>query len=907
MYLTPNLLLELFHYYGYRLGIFSNNQGIPLIALSVIIVTLGILWYNAVLLNKRDYAKQKTENDLRKSEEMFRLLVNSASDYAIFMVAKDGLIISWNEGAHRIKGYSADEIIGKHISIFYTKDEIEHGEPEYNLQIARTIGRFENQGWRVRKDGSVFWADIVFTAIYNDKKQIQGFAKITRDISERKKAEEKFRSLLEAAPDAMIFANEKGEIVLINHRTEIIFGYKKSEIIGQQIDILIPADLRGGHKAHRSNYFANPRVRPMGVGLELFALRKDGTRFPVEISLAPIITEEGTLVAASLRDITERKKLEEELKKLREQLEEEVKIKTAELTSVFERVSDGFMAFDNKGEITYVNKRAAELNKRTPEDLIGKRILVELDSTEFAVFHENFYQSITQQRNLHFEMYYSALGMWVENYMYPSPDGLSLFSRDITERKAAEERIIKEKEISDSIINSLPGIFYLFNINGKFLRWNNNFETISGYDAEEISQMSPIDFFDADEKSYIHERIEKVFADGMSDAEANFLSKNKEKNPYYFTGRSIAYEGETCLMGSGIDISLRNKREEEVRQSERKYKLLFEQNPMPMWILIPANNCFIDVNDSALNHYGYTRKEFLLLNTEKIKLVEDQNQSLKESTINIPGISYQGLERHQKKDGSVIYVETYSTDYIYEDKLVQLIISNDISEKINSEKNLKRSFEEIRQLASHLQNVREEERAGIAREIHDELGQQLTGLKMDISWIYKKIEADADMQIKQKINGTLYLLDSAIKTVRRIATDLRPSILDDLGLIAAIEWQSQEFEKRSGIVTLFESGITDFNFSPLMAIGLFRICQEALTNVSRYAEAKNVFISLQQKDEEILFTITDDGKGFDINKVGQKKTLGLLGMKERCQMMRGKFEIVSKQGEGTSVQVRISY
>src|ERR1700722_9565896 len=176
-----------------------------------------------------------------------------------------------------------------------------------------------------------------------------------------------------------------------------------------------------------------------------------------------------------------------------------------------------------------------------------------------------------------------------------------------------------------------------------------------------------------------------------------------------------------------------------------------------------------------------------------------------------------------------------------------------------------------------------------------------------LNWIYKKIEADADMQIKQKINGTLYLLDSAIKTVRRIATDLRPSILDDLGLIAAIEWQSQEFEKRSGIVTLFESGITDFNFSPLMAIGLFRICQEALTNVSRYAEAKNVFISLQQKDEEILFTITDDGKGFDINKVGQKKTLGLLGMKERCQMMRGKFEIVSKQGEGTSVQVRISY
>jgi PAS domain S-box-containing protein len=358
-------------------------------------------------------------------------------------------------------------------------------------------------------------------------------------------------------------------------------------------------------------------------------------------------------------------------------------------------------------------------------------------------------------------------------------------------------------------------------------------------------------------------------------------------------------------MGSGIDVSLSRKKEEEVRQSERKYKLLFEQNPMPMWILIPGNNCFIDVNDAALKHYGYTRNEFLLLNTDKINAPEDQIQSAEESTVNIPTLRYQGLECHLKKDGSVISVETYATDYIYEDRLVQLIISNDISEKIRSEKNLKYSYEEIRQLASHLQNIREEERAGIAREIHDELGQQLTGLKMDMSWISKRLQED-QAPIRQKIDGTLGLLDSAIQMVRRIATDLRPSILDDLGLIAAMEWQSQEFEQRSGIATSVQSEIGDFTFSPQMAIGLFRICQESLTNVSRYAEAKNVLISLLRKDGEILLSITDDGKGFDVNKIGFKKTLGLLGMKERCQMMGGKFEIVSKQGEGTSVRVRIS-
>ena len=125
-------------------------------------------------------------------------------------------------------------------------------------------------------------------------------------------------------------------------------------------------------------------------------------------------------------------------------------------------------------------------------------------------------------------------------------------------------------------------------------------------------------------------------------------------------------------------------------------------------------------------------------------------------------------------------------------------------------------------------------------------------------------------------------------------------------MIAAIEWQSQEFEKRSGIITRFESEIDNFSFSPSVAIGLFRICQESLTNVARYAEAKNVFMKLQQTDKQILLTIIDNGKGFDINKI-RKKTLGLLGMKERSLMMGGKFEILSEEGKGTSLNVRISY
>ena len=150
------------------------------------------------------------------------------------------------------------------------------------------------------------------------------------------------------------------------------------------------------------------------------------------------------------------------------------------------------------------------------------------------------------------------------------------------------------------------------------------------------------------------------------------------------------------------------------------------------------------------------------------------------------------------------------------------------------------------------------------------------------------------------------LLDTTIKTVRRIATDLRPSILDDLGLVAAIEWQCQEFQRRSGISTEFRSTLAEFLHSSAIAIGLFRICQESLTNVARHAAASRICISLQEElNEYILLKIQDDGKGFEVRKTGHKKTLGLLGMKERTLMMGGEFRIESEPGKGTTLFVTV--
>jgi two-component system sensor kinase FixL len=247
------------------------------------------------------------------TDEYFRQLVGPVQDYAIYLLDAQGHVLSWNAGAERIKGYKAAEIIGQHFSRFYPPEIVEHGWPQHELELAQKEGRFEDEGWRVRKDGSRFWAYVVITSWKDGAGNLKGFLKITRDLTERKQAEDKFRGLLESAPDAIVIVDMQGKIVLVNSQTERLFGYERKELNGQAIELLVPERVRAKHVQHRDRYLASPNVRPMGVGLELYGVQKSGREFPVEISLSPLQTPEGQLVSSAIRDITERKRVQEQL------------------------------------------------------------------------------------------------------------------------------------------------------------------------------------------------------------------------------------------------------------------------------------------------------------------------------------------------------------------------------------------------------------------------------------------------------------------------------------------------------------------------------------------------------------------------------------------------------------------
>jgi PAS domain S-box-containing protein len=338
--------------------------------------------------------------------------------------------------------------------------------------------------------------------------------------------------------------------------------------------------------------------------------------------------------------------------------------------------------------------------------------------------------------------------------------------------------------------------------------------------------------------------------------------------------------------------------------SNQKYKLLFYNNPMPMWMLSYPERDFVDVNESALAHYGYSRDEFLKMNINNIRPLEDTILLNKMKAAVPVNASYKGIWRHKKKNGEIIKVEIIAHDIFYEGKNVRLILANDIDEKVKAEERLQESYQQIRQLATHLQNIREDERTKISREIHDELGQQLTGLKMYVSWLNKKI-IPHESEIKEKFQNTMDLIEDTIKSVRKISTELRPSMLDDLGLLAALEWQSNEFEKRYGIATTFIDLTGNKPIETKFTTSLFRIFQESLTNVARHADAKKVISSLIFDDNQLQLTITDNGKGFVVNDIGSKKTLGLFGMRERTMEMGGNYEIKSEPGIGTTVFITI--
>ena len=227
----------------------------------------------------------------------------------------------------------------------------------------------------------------------------------------------------------------------------------------------------------------------------------------------------------------------------------------------------------------------------------------------------------------------------------------------------------------------------------------------------------------------------------------------------------------------------------------------------------------------------------------------------------------------------------------------------DVTDEKRAEEEVISSREQLRSLSAHLESVREAERTKVAREVHDELGQILTALKIDLSWLARRLSSE--QALLEKVESVKQLLDTAIQTVKRISVELRPGVLDDLGLGAAIEWQGQDFEKRTEIAFEFQSGPKDIVVDRDCSTALFRILQEALTNVVRHANASRVKVSLGQEDGTTVLKIADNGRGIREIELSCATAFGLIGMRERARSLGGDLLVSGSRREGTTVVATI--
>lgn len=605
------------------------------------------------------------------------------------------------------------------------------------------------------------------------------------------------------------------------------------------------------------------------------------------------------MIGAS-NDISERKKAEEALQN------SELRFR-----SLIEKGSEIIGMHDAQGRVIYLSPSVTKLLGYHPEDRIGesafervhpddidrvRKILTGIMATPNA-------SASAQWRQQHSDGSWRWMEGVATNLLHdPAVNAVVHNFRDITEKKAVENTIILEKELSESIINSLPGIFYLFDDTGKFLRWNTNFETISGYSAAEIAAMHPVDFFDEDEKSLIAEKIKEVFTNGAAEVEARFVTKSKQKIPFYFNGKMVHFEGKLSLTGTGIDISERKKYESRLKLLESVITHTTDSVMITEGFPIDGDGPkIIYVNEAFTTMSGYAADELIGKTPRILQGPKTDRKILDELKAAL--IAWQPFKTeiiNYKKDGEAFWVNMSIAPVADKTGWFThwIAIENDVSERKKAEEDLREKNMELHSLSSYLQNVREEERKYLAREVHDQLGQLASALKMDIDWLRLKTDA-ADTNAQKRAEHADKIINLLITSIRKIAANLRPSILDDFGLNAALQWHCNEFESLSDIHTVFETSIDDTGLSVACKTELFRITQESLTNVMRHSKARNVKVRLSEDEKNIYLSVADDGRGFDISV--KKNTLGLIGLRERAASLHGTLEIITEPGKGTTV------
>jgi len=479
----------------------------------------------------------------------------------------------------------------------------------------------------------------------------------------------------------------------------------------------------------------------------------------------------------------------------------------------------------------------------------------------------------------------------------------------IADRKITEETLIENEKRLKSIFNAASNIsFVLTNLDGKdalILEFSPGSEKIFEYKRDEVIKKPVSILHTTDNINRYSEAIQRILKEekGVTE-ELELVRKNGERFPALYTVYPVldAFAKIKYILNIAIDITELKNAQEKIKRSEETTNVLINSSFDSM-ILIDRNYKVILINDIAAKRLNLKPNTFMgksIFNFLPMKVVK-KRKAIAEDVVK----SKKPKQFVDERDG---YIFENNVHPILDSKgevYLFAIYARDITERANTERNIKSSREQLRNLSAHLQTVREEERASVAREIHDDLGQLLTAAKINISELEKSLPKRKKAESK-KINTTKKLLDSASETIHKISTELRPSIIDDLGLPASIEWQADEFHKHTGIKCNVKFKPEEILLDKKLSISLYRIVQEALTNVTRHSRATKVDVSLIKQNNNLCLTVKDNGVGIKEGKINHPKSFGLIGIRERILLWKGTMDISGIKDKGTTLTINIA-
>jgi PAS domain S-box-containing protein len=920
--------------------------------------------------------RRRTEEALRNTQEQYRLLVTKANDI-IYRTDPMGWFTFVNPVAMRIMKYTEQELLGRRFVELIHPDYRDAAERFYGRQFVRRRPSTYYEFLALAKDGTEIWIGQNVQILQEEGKVI-GFQAVARDITERKHAEEarleseeRLRSIVQSTDNAIIVMDTEGQAIFWNRGAEKCFGYAAEEMVGQPVTRIIPERFREAHQRGIQRVAAAGRLTVQVSMFELIGLRKDGTEFPLEFSLAAWTAQSKLFITAIIHDITQRKLAEAALR------ESETRYR-----QLIESLPTAVYTCDNHGRITLYNQAAAGLWGREPDstDLwSGSWRMYRTDGTSLA--HDECPMAVAMREGRPVRDVEIVIERpdGTKRNVLPHPDPIFDASGavigsvnmlvDITERKQTEEERQKLARDRLLLLDSTGDGIYGVDLEGRCSFINKAGAKMLGYQPDELmgqDMHEAIHHSFPDGNPYPREQcpIYEAFATRQSRHVDHEVLWRKDGSSFPAAYSSYPVFEQDIITGAVvtfIDITERKRLEEE--RSDRAARLVRQQTAltaltqsrlfqsselMPtlqhitaiaartlniervgIWRFDRNHGSLQCIDLFELSHGCHTAGMtlsvesfplyFAALAASQIIAADDvhtdertrelSNSFLSPACINsmmdVPIYLFGRLEGvicHEHVGPARHWTEDEQMFAVAMSNLVTLAYEQ--GERRRAEEQLQHSQEQLRNLTGRLESIQEEERIRISREVHDKLGQDLTGVKLELAFLRDQL-AEAGPAVFDRIEALTKQVDGTMQSVRRIATELRPVVLDQLGLIAAIEWQAGEFQTKTGITCTLNLYLRAVSLPITHSTGVFRIFQEILTNVARHAGASRVDISMHEHKGHLVLRVSDNGRGITDDELCGSKSLGLLGMRERALLLGGETMIARNPDKGTTVKVRI--